>query len=1114
VTVTHHEGPLPAHRPPISTDPSGGLVPRPRLTAILDDAAHRRLIAVIGGAGYGKSSLVAAWLAATDTAVAWCALAPDDHAPGVLVTDVVTALAGQIGEAPPDLAAAADGATSDADDVALARAEGLAARTCGWIHDWATSPPTDDRERPATVSLVLDDLHQLDGSPAAIRFVEALVRGAPPSLRIVVTSALRIPFPVERLRANGHVLELAAERLAFDVAETTELLARNGIAAPELATDVLAVTGGWPALTRLLVEALRDLPSEDIGRALAQRGDPSGRLLAYIAEEVLTREDPATLDLLRVASRFDHISGDLLEALGVPDAERTLTALVRRALFVKPGQDAGGGTYAVHGLIRDVVNERWPATDADVADLHRRAAAWYVATGRPADALRVLAATDQAERIAETLADHAFEVIRAGDFDAVVDAVRALPESLRSPTIELALGDALLRRGDWDAALLALDRAAGGGPPTEPAIAWRMGLIQHERGDVDRALATFDGADLERGAPADQALVVCWKTIALWQRQDTDLIRPVVERAIGIARESGDIGAIAVASAAEAALAHLERDMHRAIQGMRHAAEAADRSGDVLLQVRLRTDLGYLLDFEGRYIEGLAEHEAAVRTAGTIGHGTLLGLALTDRGQVNLWLGNMDESASDLAAAEAVYRRHGSLWSSYATVRRADLQRIRRETTAARRGYQQVLDETATLGDTWFRVDAIVGLAATLVHEAPDEAMALIAEAMDDRLPIDAPFTIVSAARVAYAAHDHDRARTLCEMAMRRAAELRARPTTAGALEVLALMETEPSRARALADEALGLWDQIGSPFGIAWNAWVQAKVRGGPEGAEHARRAAQAFDAMGARALADEVGLLAERLEAGAAPPVEIRALGAFRVIRDGEPVPLVEWQSRKARDLLRILVARRGRPITRVALADLLWPDEDPGPLANRLSGLLATIRSVLDPDRVHPQDHFVQADKVSVALDGEHLSIDLEAFLDKAERGRELLERGRRDRGLAEYAAAESLYGGPFLDEDGDADWAAAVRDQARAAYLAIARTLAAARIEAGDADGAVRYYLRILEDDPYDEDVHIGLVRALSAAGRHGEARRRYGVYAARMAEIALEPAAFPAGAATR
>jgi DNA-binding SARP family transcriptional activator len=50
--------------------------------------------------------------------------------------------------------------------------------------------------------------------------------------------------------------------------------------------------------------------------------------------------------------------------------------------------------------------------------------------------------------------------------------------------------------------------------------------------------------------------------------------------------------------------------------------------------------------------------------------------------------------------------------------------------------------------------------------------------------------------------------------------------------------------------------------------------------------------------------------------------------------------------------------------------------------------------------------------------------------------------------------------------------------------------------------------MLERDPYHEPAHLGLVSAMAAAGRHGAARRLYGVYAGRMASLDVEPAAFP------
>src|SRR6185437_7224213 len=113
----------------------------------------------------------------------------------------------------------------------------------------------------------------------------------------------------------------------------------------------------------------------------------------------------------------------------------------------------------------------------------------------------------------------------------------------------------------------------------------------------------------------------------------------------------------------------------------------------------------------------------------------------------------------------------------------------------------------------------------------------------------------------------------------------------------------------------------------------------------------------------------------------VSIATLGRFAVIRGGEHVALTAWQSRKARDLLKLLAARRGRPVTREAAADALWPEQATEPLGNRLSVALSTIRKVLDPDRARPADYYLVADGQSIALRMDRVSVDVAEFLDTA-------------------------------------------------------------------------------------------------------------------------------------
>jgi DNA-binding SARP family transcriptional activator len=275
----------------------------------------------------------------------------------------------------------------------------------------------------------------------------------------------------------------------------------------------------------------------------------------------------------------------------------------------------------------------------------------------------------------------------------------------------------------------------------------------------------------------------------------------------------------------------------------------------------------------------------------------------------------------------------------------------------------------------------------------------------------------------------------------------------------------------------------------------------------------ATAVVAVAFQPVRDRLHHVARRLVFGAPTTAErqagvaIHCLGAFRLFRDGKPVPAAAWQSKKARTLLKILVARRGRSTTRDFLMEALWPQESPELLANRLSVALATVRAVLDPNKRHPPDRFIAGDKDAVRLHLEHVPVDVVDFLTLAARGLALQREGQ-EAGVA-LRAAEAAYAGDFLEEDPYEDWAIPLREEARSSYITVARTLAHNATASGDHDAAAGYYLRILEKDGWDEPAHLGLVRTLESAGRHGEARRRYRAYVSRMEEIQVPVAPFPA-----
>ncbi len=228
-------------------------------------------------------------------------------------------------------------------------------------------------------------------------------------------------------------------------------------------------------------------------------------------------------------------------------------------------------------------------------------------------------------------------------------------------------------------------------------------------------------------------------------------------------------------------------------------------------------------------------------------------------------------------------------------------------------------------------------------------------------------------------------------------------------------------------------------------------------------------------------------------APELMIRTLGGFRVERHGVAVPLSEWRSRKSRQLLKLLVAKRRRPCHREQAMEVLWPGEDAGGLSNRLAVALSTLRAVLDPDKIHGTDHYVQSHDDTLQLQYEHLKVDLDLFLKAADVASS----------LPEIRAADDLYRGDFLVEDLYEDWSRPPREEARAVYLDLLRQRAELSQDLHPSE-AHETWLRILETDPWDEPAHLGLIRRLETDGRHGEARRARKRYEELMNEIGVSP----------
>ncbi|MGD1053266.1 MAG: tetratricopeptide repeat protein, partial [Candidatus Dormibacteria bacterium] len=1074
-----------------------GCLERPALANRCAEVLTHRLTTVVAAAGYGKSTLLASWWEMTRCA--WYTADPNDREMPSLALRLIESLRLRVPELRSELAIAVEG-FSTSEPSLLAHSDALGSRLAQVLEEHVV----DD------LVLIIDDVDELGGSGPSLRLIEALCRHAPPRIHLVLAGRSRPPFPVERLRGRAQLLEIGGDQLAFTIEEVAVLVeARLGPAIAGLPERLHRLAGGWPAAVAMAVEALRETPPDHREAVLAGLDRTGTPLFAYLTEEVFAHQPALVREVVSRMAILDQFTPQLFDALGMADARAVVAELARQSLYVLARED---GSLALRPLIREYALEHLPLPTHVAGGLRIAAAEWWDRTGDPAAATRMLVSAGATRRLAILMAERGPAVLASGQVGTVLQACRAIPSALRTDAIDQLDGEARQIQGDWVGALSCFERLAAGRHQLPASLARRIGLLHYLRGHVDTALEVYRrGLDDSAADPVEMALLLAWTATAHWLRGDVETCRDLAGRAMEAADGCGDGRARAAAHTVLAMLAAQDGDRRANDAHYLLALRAAEDAGDILQTVRIRTNRASHFLEEGEYPEALRELELAVRLAELTSFANFHALSLCNRGETRLRMGQLDEALVDLEASRARYQEIGSDMIAYPLCLIGEVHRERGNLAQARAAYEEAAAIAQVSGDQQALVPALAGLATVLAADEPRRARDLAEQAVAAGTGLDYVAAVLAAGWVATVNGDRTRAGELAVAAITAARSRRDRAGLAQALALAAMSSERPGREVQRLREAHTIWNEVGNALGKAQVELALAVVEPGSGSSGRRRQAERTLEALGVHghrggsAAAGLLALVSGRIFAG----VRIESLGGFALLRGGQMVRPSEWQSKRARELLKLLVARRGRPASRAYLMEAMWPDEDPDKLANRLSVALTTVRTVLDPERRSSCDYLV-ADKDSVALNVGVIDIDLEGFLAAATEGLAGVRRGDLEAALPALEAAAAAYCGDFLEENPYDDWAVPAREEARAAYVAVSRALALRASQGPEPDAAVPHLLRILEIDRYDEPAHLALVSALAGAGRHGEAHRHYLNSRRAMDELDVEPAPFPGG----
>jgi DNA-binding SARP family transcriptional activator len=225
------------------------------------------------------------------------------------------------------------------------------------------------------------------------------------------------------------------------------------------------------------------------------------------------------------------------------------------------------------------------------------------------------------------------------------------------------------------------------------------------------------------------------------------------------------------------------------------------------------------------------------------------------------------------------------------------------------------------------------------------------------------------------------------------------------------------------------------------------------------------------------------------ALPKLRIYTLGTLQVVRDNHAVTEGDWHTRQARQLLKILITERPRPISTDRLIEMLWPNSTPSAAATTLRSAINALRNVLEPTRRN------RAPSLSIVTEAPGYAfrihpdiwLDIEVF-DQTLNQAEAIQDSVQRQPLLEMAV--ELYRDDYLISDPYADWATNERERLRERYFTALLQLAEIQAGLGAYSAAIAACRRILAREEVRENAYQALMRYQAESGDSAGALMTY------------------------
>lgn len=1041
---------------------SSPLLRRHRLVTMLSRCTEVKLSLLTAPGGYGKTTLVQEMASAMPSVpFCWVRLHPTDARVSKLLQLMSTAVAPYLPTG--GLGVPVSSAREDEEEIRqLARLTAAALRQ-------------HTKER---LVLVLDDLHHMEASEPIHRFLGALIDLLPAHVHLIVTSRSRPRLRLARLHARDELLWIKASDLAFTAAEADQVLRQRLQVIPDEETVSLLVeqTEGWASGLLLVINLLRTRPRGEWRSFLAEF-QGSTDLFDFLAEEVFLQQSPALQEFLLSTSVLRDVQPYVVERmLGIVEAGAILRGLQARNLFTF-AMDETGSRFRYHCLFQAFLQQQLVARRGVEAlhDLHQRAATVYQAQGRLAEALEHLLAAGAFEAAAPLMAELADAYIQGLRHEVVAGWLRRFPAPFldhdpdvlyvraqiagwmaqshvfpalyqrclelyeqREDTLGLARTLSWVARRYW-----RLRQPYFAQKPDQWAVhpnhtisgygrllcALRL-ITQHRWTEaidkLERLLPTLP--------PATTLAFDCQEALALLTFWVGDFRRSVkygVSHTMGRSA-LGDFGwgiynwvcYTLLGDGLGLELFHKKYAAQRVPPALVPLHDAMRRLGEAMIHT-----------YHRRWEDQLAILEALQPY---FNDGSALGRCI-------------GSEATYLAQAEMAraYRRLGKT---------AEARQCLQRNLALTHGYPEMTAlACADMADFLAEAGDVEG-----AHE-------LLARAEDASTPglqgLDYMVRMIVASRIALAEGNRaGAARLLAEVS--ETIRLRGCP-------LLLVHYGGPELVPLLVEMGGDLLHQVLEALGTEADRYMIPLLEH-PD-ARVGRAAFALFDQM------------RERHQRRTSHLFKVFAFGTCRLYRHDQPVDTTAWKRTKVKLLLLLLLMRKGRPISKEAVMEKLWPSASAQAARTNLRATIHGLRRVLEPEVSGRESRYLVADRDTVALShSERFWFDLWEFEELMTKGRAEQQRGKAAEAVRLFGLAADLCRGQFLPDIVFADYFGETRTRTERMLVQACMAVATGWLAEGQYREAIAYAQRVLEVDKGVEEAYQVLIQSYLGRGEREKA----------------------------